>query len=233
MKRITVAMLGLSFVLPMLLCPSRVLADTLMSCGRSCHLGWAWSFSIPKSSRKALPEIAARRVRPNTHPSTTRLGRFEVVGLAEHCAPTTPSATLASIAAVESGGDPLTLRDNVSGVAYHPASLQTAVDLAQTLIHQSSSVDVGLLQINSRNFDKLGLTARTALSACSNLAAAGRMLNENYARAVSLNSNAPLLQTAYSIYNTGKPTRGFHNGYTGKVVAASQRRILPKGSRPL
>ena len=102
-----------------------------------------------------------------------------VVSLAIACAPGLDSAMLTGIAHHESSFDPTLIHTNANG-----------------------SRDVGLMQINERNFGWLGLNAQTALDPCQSMRAAAQLLQ------------------SYSRYNTGSPTAGFANGYVQRVVSA-------------
>ena len=151
------------------------------------------------------------------------MSRTAVLRLAEACAPTTPAQTLASLAQVESGFDPLTIHDNTTRKSQHPRTTAAAVGAAAGLIARGHNIDLGLAQINSANLNRLQLELPAAFDACRSLEAAGRVLNANYVAALTGAPGAPLLQTAYSIYNTGQRTRGFRNGYADRIVAATQR----------
>ena len=102
-----------------------------------------------------------------------------VIGLALTCAPDVDPAMIAGIATAESHLDPAAVHINIDG-----------------------SRDVGLMQINERNFGWLGLTPRTALDPCQSIRAAAQLLQ------------------SYSRYNTGSPVAGFSNGYVQRVRAA-------------
>src|SRR5215510_2184497 len=100
-----------------------------------------------------------------------------VVSLAIACAPGLDPAMLAGIARHESGFDHTAIHTDADG-----------------------SRDIGLMQINERNFGWLGLNARTALDPCQSIRAAAKLLQ------------------SYSRYNTGSPTAGFGNGYVQRLV---------------
>jgi type IV secretion system protein VirB1 len=110
---------------------------------------------------------------------TMPLTEAAVVSLAIACAAGLDPAMLTGIAHHESGFDPTLIHTNVDG-----------------------SRDVGLMQINERNFGWLGLNAQTALDPCQSMRAAAQLLQ------------------SYSRYNTGSPTAGFANGYVQRVVSA-------------
>ena len=112
----------------------------------------------------------------------TALTASIVIGLALTCAPDVDPAMIAGIATAESHLDPSAVHINIDG-----------------------SRDVGLMQINERNFGWLGLTPQTALDPCQSIRAAAQLLQ------------------SYSRYNTGSPVAGFSNGYVQRVTAAIER----------
>lgn len=64
----------------------------------------------------------------------------------------------------------------------------------------------------------LGLTWDNVFDPCTNIAAAGAVLSGNY-HSVRANLHPQrALRIALSMYNTGSQSRGFSNGYVGKVV---------------
>ncbi len=143
--------------------------------------------------------------------------------LAASCAPHVAVETLAAVARTESGFDALTLHDNTTGRSYHPATsgdaIALAVELATIARH---SVDFGLMQINSANLPRLGLTLADAFDPCRNLAAADQVLVAGYAAPAPGADTQPAVQQALSRYNTGDPARGLANGYVGRVQASAE-----------
>jgi type IV secretion system protein VirB1 len=129
---------------------------------------------------------------------------------------------LASIAKVESGDDVLTVGENgQKHLVFRPLSRQAAEALAARLIASGANVDLGLTQINSRNLGWLRLSVGEAFDPCANLAAAAKIIDRGYNAALRAGpQNRPLLQTAFSLYNTGDAERGLENGYVDKVEAA-------------
>ncbi len=146
--------------------------------------------------------------------------------LATSCAPSVAPGTLASIAGTESSFNTLAIRDNTSGLAMDTTSRPVAIATARALIAAGHSVDLGLMQINSANLARLGLTVRTAFNACASLGAAGRLLVMDY-RPGRSGDEQSALQAAFSRYNTGNDIHGFQNGYVQRVVATA-RRIVPE-----
>jgi type IV secretion system protein VirB1 len=147
--------------------------------------------------------------------------------LAAACGPTVHVETLASIAHAESSFDPLAIHDNVTGRTYRPNTLAQAVQLAGDLISvKRRSVDLGLMQINSANLSWLGLSIADTFDPCKNIAAGARVLVGGYEVPAAGLDAQPALLRALSRYNTGKPDRGFINGYVRRVQYAAGQ-IVP------
>jgi type IV secretion system protein VirB1 len=138
--------------------------------------------------------------------------------LATHCAPNVSQQTVVAIIKTESGGNPFAL--NVNGGTQPPAqsNAASATATAQRYIAAGYSVDLGLGQINSRNMRWLGLTWDTVFDPCTNVAALGRVITQNYFAAIPGRDPQTALRVALSLYNTGSSSRGFRNGYVAKVV---------------
>jgi type IV secretion system protein VirB1 len=131
------------------------------------------------------------------------------------CAPNVAPATLEAIISVESGGKPLAL--NVNGLSVQPPparDIREAVNVAASFIARGYSVDLGLMQVNSRNLVALGLTLQQVLDPCTNIRGGATILTADYAEAARTRGEGqPALQAALSAYNTGDFYRGFANGY--------------------
>lgn len=146
---------------------------------------------------------------------------FEV--LAARCAPTVHPQTLAAVVRHESRFNPLAIGVNgTPAVRVRAKTLDEAVASAQRLIAQGRSIDLGLGQINSNNLKWLGLSVREVFEPCRNLAAAGRVLTENYRRYRAEHpTEQGALDAALSAYNTGNRVGGLRNGYVSKVRAGA------------
>jgi type IV secretion system protein VirB1 len=125
-----------------------------------------------------------------------------VTHLSTACAPEVAPEMLAGIARVESRLDPFAIHDNTTGRSYWPRDKAEAIRIAVPLLAAGHSIDAGLMGINAGNWRWLGLDAETVFDPCRNIRAGATVL------------------TALSRYNTGSPTRGFHDGYVQHVVAA-------------
>lgn len=134
------------------------------------------------------------------------------------CAANVAPVTLEAIVRVESGGNPLAINVNhLAGPQPHPDTPAEAVATAQRYVALGYSVDLGLMQVNSRNLAALGLSMEQVLDPCTNLKAGAAILTASYADAVrSRGEGQGALQAALSAYNTGSLSRGFANGYVAK-----------------
>lgn len=134
------------------------------------------------------------------------------------CAANMAPVTLEAVMRVESGGNPLAINVNhLAGPQPHPATLAEAVAVAQGYVARGYSVDLGLMQVNSRNLAALGTTIEQVLDPCANVKAGATILAANYAQAVrSRGEGQGALQAALSAYNTGNFYGGFVNGYVAK-----------------
>lgn len=142
-----------------------------------------------------------------------------VMSLAAQCAPDVAPETIAAIVKTESQGYELAI--NVNGLARkvaQPTTLTQAIAVSRAYVAKGYSVDLGLGQINSRNMKALGLTWQTVFDPCTNLAAAGAVLAGNYRQVRGGLHPQRALRIALSMYNTGSQSRGFANGYVGRVV---------------
>src|SRR5690606_15870463 len=104
------------------------------------------------------------------------------VALIAACAPNVAAETVQAIVRVESAGDALALASNRAGgaVRLRPRDIDDAIRLARAEIAAGNSVDVGLMQINSKNLPRLGLTIEQVLNPCINLRAGAEILTGAY-----------------------------------------------------
>jgi type IV secretion system protein VirB1 len=135
--------------------------------------------------------------------------------------------TIQAVIRVESGGDPLALGINLAGQparSVHPASLVEALAVARDILAKGGSVDLGLMQVNSRNLARLGYALPEMFDPCTNIRAGAAILQEDYGRALQVApAGQPALRAALSAYNTGDFTRGFANGYVAQYEGGGGR----------
>ena len=126
---------------------------------------------------------------------------------------------------MESGGNPLAV--NVNGLAGRSRIRRRRPKRRlsrERYIARGYSVDLGLMQVNSRNLAALGTTIEQVLDPCTNIKAGAAILTANYAEAVrSRGEGQAALQAALSAYNTGSFYRGFANGYVARYYGPRRR----------
>jgi type IV secretion system protein VirB1 len=137
------------------------------------------------------------------------------------CAPGVAPETIQAIVRVESGGHPLALGINSSAGRAVPDGARQAAQLAERYIQRGYSVDLGLMQVNSRHLGSLGLSVAEALDPCTNLRAGAFILTQAYhSAAARYGEGQRALQAALSAYNTGNLEAGFRNGYVARYLTA-------------
>jgi len=143
------------------------------------------------------------------------------------------ASRLAAIAIHESGGDPLVIGVNADrarglpATAIRSATPQEAAARAAALLVQGRSIDLGLMQVNSGQLARHGLTIETAFDACRSMAAGA----DHYAADVQA-----VWSLAHRRYNTGSTERGA--AYAAGVEQAlnrvrAQQSGLPASPIPL
>ena len=143
------------------------------------------------------------------------------------------ASRLAAIAIHESGGDPLVIGVNADRARGLPAAAirsttpQEAATRAAALLGQGRSIDLGLMQVNSGQLARHGLTIENAFDACRNMAAGA----DHYAADVQA-----VWSLAHRRYNTGGSERG--GAYAAGVEQVlnrvrTQQSGLPASPTPL
>ena len=138
----------------------------------------------------------------------------------QQCAPSAPASIVEAIIRTESGFNPLAINVNRGfKLARQPASRKEAEAWARWFLANGHNFDSGLMQINSANLEKLGLTPETVFDVCENIRAGATLFTENYSRAsAAFGPGRTSLVSALSAYNTGDFSSGIRNGYVSKVV---------------
>jgi type IV secretion system protein VirB1 len=140
--------------------------------------------------------------------------------LVQQCASEVATEAVVPLVVTESGGDDLAINVN-RGPRVRAGSAAEGAALVRRYIAQGYTVDVGLAQINSANFARLGVSVEQAFDPCTNLRLASSLLQESYGLASRHYSGLDAISATYSLYNTGTLTRGFRNGYVGRVWSAA------------
>jgi type IV secretion system protein VirB1 len=149
------------------------------------------------------------------------------------CAPNVAPATLEAVISVESGGSPFAVHVNeLRPQPKPPHDAQDAAQIAARFITLGYSVDIGLMQVNSRNLAALGVTIEQALDPCTNIRSGATILTADYVEAAHTRGNGQsALQVALSAYNTGDFYRGFGNGYVTRYYGPGGVPVLASGVR--
>jgi type IV secretion system protein VirB1 len=139
------------------------------------------------------------------------------------CAPNVAPATLEAVISVESHGNPLAIHVNHGRNPPAAKTAEEAGKVAQRLIDAGQSVDLGLMQVNSKTLKRLGYTAADMFDSCKAVTAGATVLAQSYAKAVLVAApGQPALKVALSLYNTGTTEYGFTNGYVALYYTKSK-----------
>lgn len=153
-----------------------------------------------------------------------------VMNLAKNCAPNVAPITLGYIVSHESRNDRFNFNVNTKGLKlpFKATNEAEATRLIRWLEDREASYDIGLGQVNSKNFKSLGVSAESLLDGCNNLRASAVILTACYSQAVKVSGEGQLaLHQALSCYNTGSLSAGIENGYVAKVLAQAQPIKVP------
>ena len=138
----------------------------------------------------------------------------------QQCAPSAPTSIIEAIIRTESSFNPLAINMN-RGVKLtrQPASRKEAEAWVRWLKANGYNFDAGLMQINSGNWEKLGMTPESVFDVCENIRAGSELFTENYSRATRVfGPGRTSVISALSAYNTGDFNSGIRNGYVSRVL---------------
>ena len=143
-----------------------------------------------------------------------------ITALAQQCAPEIATEAVVPLVVTESGGDALAVNVN-KGPRVRAESVAEGAAIVRRYMAAGYTVDVGLAQINSANFARLGVTVEQVFEPCTNLKLASTVLQQGYGMATRYYTGLDAISATYSLYNTGTLTRGIRNGYVGRVWTAA------------
>ena len=147
---------------------------------------------------------------------------MDLMTLVMACAPFVSANTMLAVIHQESQGHPWAINVNGSQRYRKANSYEEAVAESKRLIATGANIDMGLMQINSKTMESLGLTVERVFDPCTNVYAGGTVLTRNYLQATKTQPSAQAaLLAALSAYNTGNYSQGFKNGYVSGVVRAA------------
>lgn len=147
------------------------------------------------------------------------------ITLAIACAPQVSPTTASALVATESAFNPWAIGVVGGALLRQPRGRAEALSTARALRAGGWNFSVGLGQINSGNFSRLGLSLDEAFEPCTNLRAMQTILADCQVRA-SVRASPGLaeqtvLRMALSCYYSGDFSTGFSHGYVRKVAAAA------------
>ena len=126
--------------------------------------------------------------------------------------------TVKRIIEVESGSNEAALNINSPAVVVKAKSKKEAIKIAKHLVGRGGNVDLGLMQINSSNLRRYGLSIEDAFEPCHNIRVGSLILKEHYRRAKQImGPGKRALMAALSAYNTGNFYTGTTNGYLDRI----------------
>ena len=143
-----------------------------------------------------------------------------IATLARACAPAIATEAVVPLVVTESGGNPLQINVN-RGPRVQAGSIAEGAAIVRRYMAAGYTVDVGLAQINSANFARLGVTVEQAFEPCTNLRLAASVLQASFGLASRYYDGLNAISATYSLYNTGTMTRGMRNGYVGRVWSSA------------
>lgn len=156
----------------------------------------------------------------------------EIERLAAQCAPSVDHKTLSYIVAHESSNRQYAINVNHGSpqLERQPSNRVEALEAIGSLEAAGHNFDLGVAQVNSSNFEWLGVSAVDLLDPCKNLERGAYVLENCYQRALRRTSDEQqALRKALSCYNTGSFQRGFDNGYVGRIErVAIQDAVVPR-----
>lgn len=145
----------------------------------------------------------------------------------QSCAPAVHASTMRRLVEVESSFNPYAIGVVGARLQRQPRSYQEALATISWLHAKGYNYSVGLAQINRYNFSTHGLTPASALLACPNLAAGAAILTDCFRRAHAQHQPQTALRAAFSCYESGNFTTGFHDGYVRKILSPRYSAVVP------
>lgn len=140
------------------------------------------------------------------------------------CGPWVHPATIAAVVAVESRGHPWAI--GTPHGAYFAPSRDEAVIVLRHSLRTETSVDIGLMQINSQWIEKLRIAPESLLDPCFNVRVGAAILASDFV--ASARPGRTLIDTlvaALSRYNSGTDTGA--REYATKVLSVRVRSEQP------
>jgi type IV secretion system protein VirB1 len=175
------------------------------------------------SARPPASTAARQRPIPSSKVAEDLISELVLSAYVRACAPNVAPTTSLAIIRVESQGWPWSIHDNTVRRGYALRTRDEATRAALELAQAGHNLDLGLMQVNTSNLGWLGLSIGQAFDPCTNIAAGGRILTDDYVSAARRYGPGQLaLYHAFEAYNSGKMDGAAE--YAGLVWRAA---ILP------
>lgn len=159
---------------------------------------------------------------------------MNLLALSLACAAFVAPDTILQIIHTESGGNPLAVHVNnlPANEILPPAQTpKQAIKIVSSYLARGYTVDIGLMQLNSRNLPRFHLSLTQALDPCINIRTGALILTDDYLRTAQKSGyGRQAFLDALSAYNSGNFREGFRNGYVARYRGASP---LPFVTSPL
>jgi type IV secretion system protein VirB1 len=170
--------------------------------------------------------------------ANNRLSMATFHELAARCAPSAALDTLQAVALTESALHPFALSLNYPAtvavynglhneevyLSRQPETLAEAIQWTRWFHSHGYTVSIGLMQIDSENAARYGVTVRQLFDPCTNVAIGARILGEIYSTTQhSAKPDVSSLMSTFSAYNSGSFTTGLKNGYAATVMRKAHR----------
>lgn len=143
------------------------------------------------------------------------------LAIIENCKnPNVSSPIIKQIIQIESNFNEFAINVNKIG-SFTPKTKDEAINLAKKYISNGYSVDIGLMQFNSKNLNSKLFSHYSIddlLDVCKNIKAGSELFYLAYESTNQNLSKTQRISKALSIYNTGNEKSGFNNGYVKKYA---------------
>ena len=145
---------------------------------------------------------------------------MDALTLASSCGPGVDPVTTAAIMKLESGYEPLVIRDNTLKLTIHPKSAEIASATVRELLGRRHRLAIGLMQVTTPWTDRLNVHPSVLLDACTNVRIGTWILRTAYEACPRSRDGKAALECALSAYWAGDGRIG--GAYVNAIYAASK-----------
>ena len=145
---------------------------------------------------------------------------MDALTLAATCGPGVDPVTTAAIVKLESGYEPLVIRDNTLHLTIHPTSVAAANATVHELLQRRHRLAIGLMQVTTPWTDRLRVHPAVLLDACTNIRIGTWILRQAYEACRGSRDGKAALECALSAYWAGDGRIG--GVYVNAIYATSK-----------